>query len=128
MSGSAAREIGRTKLIIGFFLGLGAASYVISIATPDCGGQIPCEDWIPYAAAGVIFVGGFVLGGIFVAIVGSMTTFVIGGAAIAVVVAIVNGLWLRVPGLVLVGLSAWLVGHGQMARYETQRFGYYGGY
>ena len=104
-------------MCLGFFLGLAAASGIITMATPDCSGAGTCFDWYPYAAAGAILVGGFLLGAVFVATVGSMTTFMIGGSAIALIVALVNGLWLRLPGFVLIGFASWVVGHGQAARY-----------
>lgn len=111
-------------MIIGAFIGISVAVSFVSLALPDCGGTETCTDWAPYATAGGVLVGGFLFGMIFVKIVGSASTFMITGAGVALIVALVNGEWVRAPGFVLLILASWLVGYGQKARLDAQ-YGYY---
>ena len=110
-------------MLIGAFLGVTAGITFVAMATPDCGGgpdAANCYEWLSYAFAGGLLVAGFLLGSVFVRIVGSATTFMILGGAIATIVALVNGLWLRVPGFALTTLASWVVSHGQKARLDAQ--------
>jgi hypothetical protein len=99
-------------------------------ASTTCADWMPhatqtCPDWLPYAIGGLVLPVGFLVGLVFMRIIGVTANFVYWGGAIGFMVALVNGEWLRAPGFLLVMLAGYVLAIGQRTRADVAADGGY---